>query len=187
MRHLIVIPLLLLALPAAAQVYKCEQADGSVIYTDQKCSDDAQPMDLPELTVMDSPKPSPQANGGQGSGGDGEVPKVYMDLTLLSPRPDQTYQGTGNTLPVRMASRQSLRGTDQVAVFLDGIEQGTFGSMSVDLQDVPRGSHELRVEIRDRQGRVVGDAGPVTFHMKQHSRLHQNQPMVNPPNPGGGS
>ena len=57
MRTLLAIPFLLVAVPATAQVYKCVQEDGTVVYTDQRCSDDAQPMDLPELTVMDAPKP----------------------------------------------------------------------------------------------------------------------------------
>lgn len=185
MRTLLAIPLILLVAPATAEVYKCVDENGTVVFTDQKCSDDAQPMELPGLTIMDAPKPKP-ATTGSGGTEEGRAGEVFRDLTLLSPRPEQTFQGTGNTLPVRAASREPLREGDQVVVFLDGQQQGPFGSLSVDLTDVPRGTHDVRLEVRDAQGRVIGDAGPVTFYMKQHSRLHQNQPLVNPP-PGGGS
>lgn len=187
MRKLLVIPLILLAVPATAEIYRYVDENGSMVYTDQKPSEDATPVDLPGLTVMDAPKPATSPTRTSASDGS-EVPEVYPDLTVLSPRREETFQGTGNTLPLRLASRQALRGSDQVVVFLDGSQQGSFTSLAVDLQDVPRGAHDVRVEIRDAQDRVVGTAGPVTFHMKQHSRLHQNQPMVNPPPaPGGGS
>lgn len=179
------IPLLLVALPASAEVYKCVDEDGTVIFTDQKCSDDAQPMDLPELTVMDAPKPKPAASP-EGEG-DQQPETIYPSLTMLSPKREETFQGTGNTLPLRLATKGPLRSGDKVVVFLDDQEQGSFNNLSVDLQQVPRGTHQVRVEIRDDQGRVVGQTASITFHMKQHSRLHQNQPLVNPSSPGGGS
>lgn len=181
MKTLLVILSLLLAAPVSAEVYRYVDEDGTVVFTDQRPSQDAQPMNLPELTVMDSPKPVPRQSGAESSEQDDEAKPVYPDLTMLSPKREETFQGTGNRLPVRMVSRQELRPGDQVVIFLDGQEQAKAQSMSVDLDQVPRGSHQVRAEIRDGEDRVVGETGPVTFHMKQHSRQHQNQPMVNPP------
>lgn len=181
MKRLLAIPLILLALPAAAEIYRYVDENGTVVFTDQRPSDDAQPLDLPALTIMDAPKPAAKRPDGEGGEEDSEPAPVYPDLTLLAPKREETFQGTGNTVPVRLASRQALRSSDQVVIFIDGQEQGRFSSMSVDLQQVPRGTHQLLAEIHDGEGRVVGDAGPITFHMKQHSRLHQNQPLVNPP------
>lgn len=181
MTKLLAIPLMLLALPATAEVYRYVDENGTVVFTDQRPSQDAQPMNLPELTVMESPKPAP-ASPGDGSSDEGEQQgPVYPSLTMISPKREETFQGSGNTLPVRLVAREALRPDDQVVVFLDGQEQGRFESLSVDLQQVPRGTHEVRVKVHDAADRVVGDTGPVTFHMKQHSQQHRNQPMVTPP------
>lgn len=182
MRKLLVIALVFLAAPVAAEeVYRYVDEDGTVVFTDQRPSDDAQPMDLPGLSIMESPKPAPAPADDEASEEEDEAEPVYPDLTMISPKREETFQGTGNTLPVRVVTRQELRPGDQVVVYLDGQEQGRFQSFSVDLEQVPRGAHEVRVKVHDAEDRMVGDTGPVTFHMKQHSRLHQNQPMVNPP------
>lgn len=181
MRFLLVISLLLLAAPASGEVYRYVDEDGTVVFTDQRPSDDAQPMDLPEISVMESREPARDALEDQESGEESESEVVYPSLTMLSPKRDETFQGTGNTLPVRLVTRDELRTGDQVVVYLDGQEQGRFESLSVDLQQVPRGTHEVRAKILDQNDSVVGDSGPVTFHMKQNSRLHNNQPMINQP------
>lgn len=181
MRKLLVFPLLLLAVPATAEVYRYVDENGTVVFTDQRPSEEARPMNLPELTVMDSPEPARAESGGESSDAESEPEPVYPDLIILSPERDETFQGTGNSLTVRLGSRQALRSGDELTVFLNGQEQTRVQSLSVNLEQVPRGTHELRAEIRDQQNRVVGETGTVTFHMKQHSQLHNNQPMINPP------
>lgn len=182
MRKLLVILLGLLAAPVAAEeVYRYVDEDGTVVFTDQRPSDDAKPMDLPGLSIMESHKPARAGADDEESEEEDGAEPVYPDLTMISPKREETFQGSGNTLPVRLVTRQELRPGDEVVVYLDDQEQGRFQSFSVDLQQVPRGTHEVRAEVHDDEDRVVGESGPVTFHMKQHSRLHQNQPMVNPP------
>jgi hypothetical protein len=181
MRILLVISLILLAAPASGEVYRYVDENGTVVFTDQRPSDDARPMDLPEPSVMESRKLARKASQEEESEEETEPELVYPSLTMLSPKRGETFQGTGNTLPVRLVTREALRTGDQVVVYLDGQEQGRFQSLSVDLQQVPRGTHEVRTKILDENDNVVGDSGPVTIHMKQHSRLHQNQPMVNQP------
>lgn len=181
MKKLLAIPLLLLALPATAEVYRYVDENGTVVFTDQRPSQNAQPMILPELTIMESQKPA-AAKPEDGASDEGEQQEVvYPSLTLISPQREETFQGTGNRVPVRLVSRQGLRPGDQVVIFLNGQEQARTQALSVDLDQVPRGTHEVRAEIRDPDDRVVGETHAVTFHLKQHSRLHQSQPLVNPP------
>ena len=42
------------------------------------------------------------------------------------------------------------------------------------LDDMNRGEHSARVEIQNASGRTIASAGPVTFYIKQNSRLFNN-------------
>lgn len=186
MRMTLFIAALLVVPPASAEVYKYVAEDGSMVYTNEKPHPDARPLDLPGLTVMDAPAPPRRTATGTGDSSEGEAGDVYPDLRIVSPQPDETIQGTGNALPVRLAVDEPLRPGDQVMVYLDGEPHGPYFGLAFEFQQVPRGTHSMRVEVVDRERRVVADAGPVTFHMRQHSQLHQNQPLVQPQvNPGG--
>lgn len=182
---------LLAASPAAAQIYKYVADDGSVVYTNQKPHPDAEPIDLPGLSVVDSPSPA-AAGTTRRQETDRSPANPYRNFAFASPRPGETFQGTGNVLPVRLILSRPLRTSDRIVVYMDDVEQAETTNPAVDLQEIPRGTHEVRAEIVNNNGAVLTSAGPVTFHMKQHSRLHSNQPLVQPQvqpqtRPGGGS
>lgn len=177
-----------LAGAARAEIYKYVDEDGSIVFTDQPPSSDARPADLPGLSVIEpsKPLPPPTSQGNNGNKGSGQA---YADLAITSPQPEENVRGTGNTLALRLSSRTPLNQGDKLMVYLDGKEQGSFSGYAVDLKDVPRGAHKVSARIVGPDGSERASVGPVTFYMRQHSQLFQNQPMRAPTpltNNGGG-
>ena len=171
--------LLMLAVAAlevsAADVYRTYDENGNPVFTDQP-ADDAEKIELQEITTVpglkDIPPPAatPQAPA-----------ETYRLLTLVSPESERTYFRGEGPLPVTIRIEPALRGGDTLAVMLDGVVVQTGRSLDYSLPEIDRGTHQLSVAVRDRRGEVVKTSGPVTFYMRQASRL--NQPAAAP---GGG-
>jgi hypothetical protein len=164
---------LILAAPLvlAQPIYKVVDEDGNVTYTDQRPSDEAQPMELPELNVLDSRTPvAPMA-------GDSEESEVEpLRLSFTSPENEENIFGTGNTLSVALESNIDLPPTALIVLYLDGQAQDPIQSMTYTFDFVPRGEHTLRAELQTNSGRVLAETETITFYMRQASRL-------NPPGP----
>jgi len=162
--------------PAVAQdIYKTVDADGNTVYTDQKPSDDAQPVELKELTVVDPIElGDEQAVSGDGddSGSDGSA--ADFGLRIVTPSAQESVWNTAYVLTVQVQTERELPAGARLAYIVDGEVRSTTRAQSVEIDEVYRGEHQLTVEVRTSDGRVLGSAGPMTFFMRQHSRLHPN-------------
>lgn len=170
MRILLTSVFLLAWLPlAATEIYKTYDEHGNPVYTDQKPSEDAEPVDLPNLTIMDpvdAPQPPPAQPRARTQEAD--------DLTfrIASPEHEEHIWGTGNTLPVQIDSSISLPPGALVVLYLDGRPQTPFTGLSTTLEQIERGEHTLRAELQSSSGRVIASTDEVTFYMRQASALH---------------
>lgn len=164
----------LLAASAAAQdIYKTVDEDGNVVYTDRKPSEDAEPVLLPELTVVD-PVELGDAEAAA-AGGNATAPVASgPSLQILSPAAEETIWNTAYVLQVDVTSGDRLPPDTQLVYLIDGEERATSRAQTIEIEEVYRGEHQLRVELRNSAGDVLSSAGPVTFYMRQHSRLHPN-------------
>lgn len=159
------------ALAHAQPIYKVVDENGNVTYTDQRPSDDAAPMELPELNVLDSRTPPPTV-----STAPDEVEAEPLRLSFSSPQNEENIFGTGNTLSVELESSVEIPPTALVVLYLDGQAQDPIQSMSHTFDFIARGEHTLRAELQTRAGRVLAETETITFYMRQASRL-------NPPGP----
>lgn len=159
-----------LAGTAGGKVYKTVDKDGHVTYTDQKPSDDARPMDLPNITTIQAPAntgslpanpPGRAASAGQG----------YEHVTIVQPAADETFWGTGGDVLVRVVTVPALHPEHRVQILLDGLAVSGSENGTAQLTGVERGEHDIMVRVIDGQDHTVATAGPVTFYVKQHSVL----------------
>jgi len=156
----------------AQDIYKTVDEDGNVVYTDQKPSEDAEPVRLPELTVVD-----PVDLGDTGatlSDGETEQRAAGPAMQILSPGAEETIWNTGYVMTASVSLDGRLPSGAELVYLLDGEERARTRAQTVELEEVYRGEHQLTVEMRNNQGDVLSQAGPVTFYMRQHSRLHPN-------------
>jgi len=162
---------------AEGEIYKVVDKDGNVTFTDQRPSADAQPMDLPPLSVIstdtpDSPTPAPS----EGALEDeqpaaptlSDLRKMYRDFRITRPMPEETFWGTGNTVVITWQSSQPISPQLRVMVMVDGAAQQATGSGSLSLT-LDRGEHQVSAELRDERNRRIASTDTVTFYVQQHS------------------
>ena len=151
----------------AQPIYKVVDENGNVTYTDQKPSDDAEPMDLPELNVLDSQSEPPTISTGQ------DAPEVEpLRLEFVSPQDEEHIFGTGNTLDVALEANIEIPATALVVFYLDGEAQEPVQSLRHSFEFIPRGPHTLSAQLQTVAGRVLAETETITFYMRQASRLN---------------
>ncbi len=159
----------------AQDIYKTVDENGNTVYTDQKPSDDAQPVKLKELTVVDPVElgNEPAVAGDRGQAGDNDSGPDF-GLRIVTPGEQESVWNTAYVLTVQVQTARELPSGARLAYIVDGEVRTTTRAQSVEIEEVYRGEHQLSVELRASDGRVLASAGPVTFFMRQHSRLHPN-------------
>lgn len=159
----------------AQDIYKTVDEHGNTVYTDQKPSEDAVPVKLKELTVVDPVElGNEQVVSGEAEAVDGAQALPDFGLRIVSPANEDTIWNTAYVLSVQVATDHELPPELRLVYLVDGEARSTTQSTSVELDEVFRGEHQLSVELRTSDGRIIDTAGPVTFFMRQHSRLHPN-------------
>lgn len=153
--------LVALAAPAALadEIYKTYDEDGNPVYTDRKPADDAEPVDLPELQVLeagDAPELAEPA-------GPDEAETLRVDFE--SPAPDQLIQDDDHSVPVELSVNLEVPGTVLVVLYLDDQPLPPFQGLATEIEDVPAGEHTLRAELQTETGRVLASSEPVTFRV----------------------
>lgn len=172
----------LLALPAigAAEIYRIVDQDGNVTFTDRAPSDDAEPLQLPDLPVVGTEPAEPLPEADTEAAGQEPTPRElrrrYRDFRITRPLQEESFWGTANTVVVSWTSKESLLPGMSVRLFVDGkVERDTRETMVALTLD--RGEHSVYAELRDARGRRLVTTETVTFFVKQQSALfNQSQP-----------
>jgi hypothetical protein len=89
-------------------------------------------------------------------------------LAIESPTPEQVFiNQTG--VAVVADVQPGLQSGQQVVFLLDGTPVEGLGpeSTSVTLDQVPRGTHNVAVQVLDERGRVVATSSSVTFYVRE--------------------
>ncbi|MGK7294662.1 MAG: DUF4124 domain-containing protein [Candidatus Wenzhouxiangella sp. M2_3B_020] len=159
---------------SAQEIYKTVDENGNVVYTDQRPSEDAEPVSLPELTVVDPLELGETSATASSSNQSDADENIDFGLSIVSPSQEETIWNTAYVLSVQVATDRELPSGTRLAYLVDGEERVTTRSLSTEIEEVYRGEHQLSVELRTGDGETLGSAGPVTFYMRQHSRLHPN-------------
>jgi hypothetical protein len=166
--------LLPLAVFAEGEIYKVVDEDGNVIYTDQRPSSAAQPMDLPELSVIQTEPPPATAPATEEDANrpltPQELRRQLSDFRILQPQPEETFWGTGNEVTVSWGSDAEVPPGLTARLYVDGDAQAVaaVGSMTLTLD---RGEHSVYVELLDERKRRVLTTSTVRFFVKQGSAL----------------
>ena len=189
MKNLLLIIALSLSLAAAGafaqnKIYKTEDKDGNVVYTDQPPPQGSEPMDLPELSIVksrsDQKKVRPLEINRRGKSeatqpSQVELLQAYNAIEISSPQDDETIWGTGNAIDISVDLKGPLLPGMTVQVIYDGRTLPGQKSNSIRLEAVDRGAHTVAAQVVDQSGQVYGQTDTITFHMRQHS-VNFNRP-----------
>ena len=155
-----------------AAIYKIVDEEGNVHYSDQP-SPGAKEVDLPPPSVYTPPK---MTNPTRSVVEQKDSRTVYQGLRILTPKNDEAIRSNNGDLSVRLEVKPRLkrRQGHRLVLLLDGKPVEVKGT-SHQFNNLDRGTHTLSARVEDRNGSILIEADPITFH------LLRNSIITNPP------
>lgn len=173
MRRSLVCLLLLVALPAAAQIYKYTDANGNTAYTNQPPEGTkAQVVDLPPLPSINTVKPAPATPAAPAM--TPMPPQTqYTELALTDLPDDEALRANNGSFTVGVKIRPKLDPGFMFQLLVDGKPYGQPTNVPrLQVINIDRGEHSLAVQVLDSQ-RVVQQSPTVTVTVQ---RVHVGKP-----------
>jgi len=166
----IAIALILVTPCALGEIYKIiDPKTGKVTYTDTPPADgqgNAVNLDLPPVNTQQHTPSSPPASVAEQD--TKEV--VYRDLEIVQPADDSTIPPGQLDLVVQIKASPLLQTGHRVRFLLNDRALGApISGTSLVIDELIRGSHQIRAQILDNDGRVLKESAPVTIHVKRGS------------------
>lgn len=159
-------------------VYRWVDENGTVHYSDAPPPDtQAQPADLPDITIVPARTTSKQKTDDQNKQADKPEKQsiTFADLRLVRPKPEENLWGTGGTVTAEVAFSGRLPRGYAIQFVLDGKPQKPTRKKNQTLTEVYRGGHRLYAQIIEiKTGKVVAKTPPVTFYVHQVNIFMRN-------------
>ncbi|WP_426201838.1 DUF4124 domain-containing protein [Pseudomonas sp. TWP3-1] len=160
---------LLIALPAAAQIYKYTDASGNTVYSDHAPDGvQAQPVELPPLNRVEPQSPSSPAPPVTDNR---EQPRKTYEILELGGLPtEEALRANNGTFTVTVLIKPRLQPPHQLRLLLDDQPYGQPSNVPIlQLVNVDRGEHRLAVQVID--GEAIIQQSPAAVFTVQ--RVHK--------------
>lgn len=173
---LLLISLIYTGAGTATDVYRTVRPDGTVEYSDEP-RPGAERIKIPEVQLY-SPPPLPAPVSLPAEEPQAEEKAItYKSIAIASPANEETvFHNTGGMV-VSIVVSPTLAPDHEIVVTLDGKQAGRGHYTSFVLQGVERGTHTLEATIKDKDGNTLMSSTPITFFMRQHSRIKRAVPQ----------
>ena len=172
MRNLLILCVLFMfAMPAMAKLYKCPDAEGNTVYTDEACADGKQ-IKLPPSSTYTPKKISPIKPTNKKS--KGLAKDKYESLIVNTPVNDSVIHNSGGVVNVSYTLVPGIKSAlgHKFSIVVDGKQLKTKGLTSqIRLSDMYRGTHTVQINVVDEK-KVLISSETTSFHIKQTSVLH---------------
>lgn len=159
--------LLLIALPAAAQIYKYTDAAGNTAYSNQPPDGvQAQPVELPPLNRV-TPQP-PVESATPTHNQTAQSPASAYEVLELSGLPsEEALRANNGTFTVSVMIKPRLQGTHLLRLLLDDQPYGQPSNVPIlQLVNVDRGEHRLAVQVISGEN-VIQQSPTVTLTVQR--------------------
>jgi len=178
MRSALLSLLLIISLPALAEIYKYTDAQGNTVFTNQPPEGvQADTVDLPPANTVNirTPEPPPPLPDRQ------QNQRAPYETLMLSGIPDaEALRANNGTFVVSALLEPSLQPGHTLRFLLDGIPQAAPSpATSLQLNNIERGDHRLQVEVLAGE-RVIQRSEAVPFTVQ---RVNTSSPALRPPPP----
>ncbi|PCM48205.1 MULTISPECIES: DUF4124 domain-containing protein [Pseudomonas] len=161
--------LLLIALPAAAQIYKYTDANGNTVYSDHSPDGvQAQPVELPPLNRVEPQAPSAPAPSSTDTRPAARSAYEVLELTGLPS--EEALRANNGTFTVNVLIKPRLQAPHQLRLVLDDTPYGQPSNVPIlQLVNVDRGEHRLAVQVIDGEA-IIQQSPAVVFTVQ---RVHK--------------
>lgn len=162
---------------APKKIYKHQQPDGSVIYTDEPAPG-AEEIRVQQVPTYEPPKtprftpyqsqPETQAQG-----------RGYERFAITAPDNDQAIRENTGNVTISVSISPALDSRHQIEYSLDGQQVATTDQTSQLLENVARGTHTVSAKVVDARGKVLAESS-VVFHLQRTSKLQPGRNAIFP-------
>ncbi|MGP6417491.1 DUF4124 domain-containing protein [Pseudomonas putida] len=161
--------LLLIALPAAAHIYKYTDANGNTVYSDHSPDGvQAQPVELPPLNRVEPQAPSAPAPSSTDNRP--AARSAYEALELTGLPDEEALRANNGTFTVNVLIKPRLQAPHQLRLVLDDTPYGQPSNVPIlQLVNVDRGEHRLAVQVIDGEA-IIQQSPAVVFTVQ---RVHK--------------
>lgn len=170
-RMALILGLLAIGAPVQAKLYKCQDAEGNTIYTDQPCGDGKE-LKLPPIQTY-TPQPLPF---NPGTSAPAEETAVYTLLAITKPAndeviPDNTGDGRVDIV-INIEPELDQKNGDRLMLSVDGTRLKAKGvTTQVRIDNLTPGAHKVQALVVNKVDRVLIESSAVTFYIKRKSVL----------------
>ncbi|MGF6670798.1 MULTISPECIES: DUF4124 domain-containing protein [Pseudomonas] len=158
--------LLLIALPAAAQIYKYTDANGHTVYSDHSPDGvQAQPVELPPLNSVEPQ--APRAPAPASTDNRPAARNAYAVLELTGLPTEEALRANNGTFTVNVLIKPRLQSPHQLRLVLDDAPYGQSSNVPIlQLVNIDRGEHRLAVQVIDGET-IIQQSPAVTFTVQR--------------------
>ena len=177
MRLILTCLLLVLAVPASAQIYKYTDANGNTVFTDQPPEGQAaQSIELPTTNTVEMSAPSVPPSGSR----EDERETPYSTLQLTDLPSAEALRANNGTFSVGVELQPRLATGHRLRLLLDGQPYGQPSNVPrLQLTNIDRGEHSLAVEVLSGD-QPIQQSASVSFTVQ---RVNTGSPALRPPPP----
>ena len=182
MRHLfpVLIAVFSIHTVSAATIYMWTDEKGNTVYSDQPHPNATEievqePQTYTPSSLPVSPPDQP-ANKKPGTTADTR----YSELKIAKPVNDNPLRSNNGQVDVELSISPGLdiEHGDYITLYLDDeVVVPSTTSTRITLDNIDRGTHRLRAEIRDRDHSVLRVSETTTFHLLRYSALFKKPPV----------
>ncbi|NBA94126.1 DUF4124 domain-containing protein [Pseudomonas sp. R5(2019)] len=168
MRLLLIGLLLLVALPASAQIYKYIDANGNITYSNVP-PPDGRPSEIVVLPPFNSVEPQPRTQPPLTTPGTPRAPvhSTYDVLELTDLPTDEALRANNGTFTVTVRMEPRLVPGQLLRLVLDGKPYGQPSNVPrLQLVNIDRGDHYLAVQVLNN-GEVIQQSQPTKFTLQR--------------------
>lgn len=177
MKRISLLFLIFACVTASAQVFKRTGSDGQVSFSDRP-GPDAEQVDVTPAQAISLPAVPAQTDATAQPDGESmeqpeEVASLYTEFTIVSPASEEGVRANDGNITVQLSLQPELIVGHSIMLMIDG-EDGTGtitgDDMEIELSNLSRGRHSVAATVVDEQGKVLNQAGPVSFHVLRVAR-----------------
>lgn len=174
MRRSLACLLLLVSLPAIAQIYKYTDANGNTAYSNQPPDGaKAEAIELPPLNSIEPAAPRPPTGSSEAANDAAPTQAAYDTLELTDLPLDEALRANNGTFTIGVKIKPRLRSGHLMQLLVDGEPYGQPSNVPrFQVVNIDRGEHSFAVAVQNSQG-VIQQSPTLTLTVQ---RVHVNRP-----------
>lgn len=146
----------------AEPIYRVVDEQGNVTYTDQKPSDDAEPLDLPDISVISENAPEVESLISPDAPASDVEP---FQMTIAEPDDGSVIANADGRIDIRLDSNLDIPPAAQLVVYLNGQPQPPVRTLELSLTDLSPGDYRLHAELQTPSGRKLAETESVRVQL----------------------